>query len=95
MSIELLEAFDNFAGLRNALASLSEGESQWAGIPMPLEDMRLVIHPKYPLAQGLMAIGKDEDEDGDGDTGATFRNEFWSTRWRTTVVVFFWPMDLR
>jgi hypothetical protein len=88
MSIELLETFDKFAGLRNALASLGDDRQQWAGIPMPLSDLELVIHPKYPLATELMAIGKEERESDDEDTLATFRNEFWSARWRTTVVVY-------
>lgn len=87
MSIELLEHFDNFAGLRKALSSLSDDRSQWAGMPMPLEDMRLVIHPRYPLAEALMAIGQTELEEDDGSE-VKFRNEFWSSRYRTTVIVY-------
>ena len=88
MSIELLEHFDGFSGLRNALARLSDAQSQWAGIPMPLEDISLVIHPKYPLAKQLMEIGARERESDEESAGIKYRNAFWSARWRTTVVVY-------
>lgn len=88
MSLELLEYFDQFTGLRKALASLSDAHEQWAGIPMPLEGMPLVIHPRYPLAKELMAIGKQDAEDDEASEEIKFRNAFWSTRYRTTVEVY-------
>lgn len=83
-----MECFDPFTGLRKALASLSDDQSQWAGIPMPLQDLPLVIHPKYPLAKELMAIGNDAEDSDESPDGIRFRNQFWSTRWRTTVMVY-------
>lgn len=83
--IALVEAFDNFAGLRRGLRLLSEERSHWAGIPMPLEDMSLVIHPRYPYATELMALGEKPTEQ---PPDVKFRNSFWSHRYSCTVVVY-------
>ena len=44
-----IQAQDGFANLRNGLRRLGEKTAEWAGIPMPLDDLRLVIEPTYPL----------------------------------------------
>lgn len=88
MSIDLLEAHDNFAGLRNALRKISDARGDWAGIPLPLgEDHPLVIEPKYPGAAGLMAIGRKEPDESAVDA-RSIRNRFWSWRRRCDVVVW-------
>lgn len=66
----------------------------WAGIPMPLEDRRLVIEPKYPKAQELCDIGigidkRKREAEIDADWGdIKIRNRFWSFSKRATVVVY-------
>lgn len=88
-AVRNMERFDNFAGLRHALAMLGSEREHWAGIPMPLEGMPLVVHPRYPLATELMALGR-KSEPGDDEIEAQYkiRNQFWCTRYRSMVVVF-------
>lgn len=66
--------------------------SEWAGIPMPLQDERLVIEPRYPFA-GLSKIG-EKPEAQDSEPGWRVRNSFWST-WRRCEVVIFEEADGR
>jgi hypothetical protein len=84
--IELLERFDNFAGLRNALKDISAGRQDWAGIPMPLDGHRLVIEPRYPQGAGLAAIGAPPPRELDDRT--RIRNSWWSDRLRGEVYIF-------
>ena len=53
---------------------------------MPLEGHRLIIHPKYPMAQELSDIGQPAQEPN--DEKAVLRNSFWSSRLRCTVVIW-------
>lgn len=78
---------DNFAGIRNGLRRVSEKLEEWAGIPMPLDGERLVVEPTYPKAADLMKIGRAKSGDEDQDDGWTVRNEFWSTKLRSTIIV--------
>lgn len=80
----MLERFDRFAGLRNALKQIGEEREHWAGVPMPLEDLPLHVHPRYPMAEGLMSIGRTSSDEPDD---FKIRNQFWSSYYRTTVVV--------
>lgn len=82
--LDLIERFDNFSGLRNALKKIGDEREHWAGIPMPLEDLTLHVHPRYPMAEGLMAIGRKEH---DGQEPLKIRNQFWSYYYRTEVAV--------
>lgn len=85
VDIEQLESFDRFAGMRNALKKIAADREHWAGIPMPLQDLPLQVHPSYPMAEELMAIKADEPEvDTDG---IKIRNQFWSTKYRCAVCV--------
>lgn len=96
--IELLENFDGFAGLRNALRMIAAQEEAWAGIPMPMEGHRMVLEPKFPRAAALAEIGisaKRRDEEAAraaelreryGD--AKLRNSFWSYFRKAEVLVF-------
>lgn len=85
--VETLEKFDNFAGLRNGLRDLAATrEGHWAGIPMPLDDQKLILSPKYPHAAGLMAMGAAEPEPAPDDFHV--RNKFYSHARRCDVLVF-------
>lgn len=75
------------AGLRNGLRRLAGDRKEWAGIPMPLQGMRLVIEPTYPRAEALMELGATPKDDSDNE-GATIRNVFWSDRLRREVLVW-------
>jgi hypothetical protein len=59
---------------------------------MPLEGERLVVEPRHPLAQGLMAMGGPTDDEKqpvpDDMVGARERGHFWSFRKRGEIVVF-------
>lgn len=85
-AIETLEAFDNFSGLRNALRDIAAKRSDWAGIPMPLEDVALVVEPSYPGAKELELIGKTQGDYEDAKD-LRHRNSFWSTHRRCTIHV--------
>lgn len=89
-SLDLLEEFDSHAGLRNALREIATIQDHWAGIPMPLNGERLVIEPKYPNAEALMAMGGDRPEDEpkpEDGPALRIRNTFWSKRHRCYVHV--------
>jgi hypothetical protein len=82
----LLEEFDGFSALRNGLRRMAEERSDWAGIPMPLEGERLVVEPRFPNAEALMAMGKkDEEQD---PPGAKLRNSWWSSRLRSEIMIW-------
>jgi len=52
-----------WAGVRAALGSLARERSEWAGIPLPIEGRRMVIHPSYAFAESLgeVFIPKDQE----------------------------------
>lgn len=87
----LLEHFDGYAALRNALKDVAERDQEWAGIPMPIEGCGLVIEPSFPRADALMAIcrppGEEAEKEGN-DEGIVFRNQFWSWAEHADVIVF-------
>lgn len=88
MSIEATEAFDGFAGIRNALRQIASERDDWAGIPLPLgDDLPLVVEPKYPNAAGLMAIGRPDAAESTAES-MKVRNRFWSWRRRCNVIVW-------
>lgn len=79
---------DGHAHLRNKLREVARAKSEWAGIPMPLTDERLVIEPRYPFA--ALGASKEDDEPRDWKV----RNVFWSS-WRRCDVVIFEEADGR
>ncbi len=87
MTIENLETFDGYAHLRNGLRALADERAEWAGLPMPLQALPLVIEPTFPNAKKLMAI-RDTPED-DGTEGGRYRerNWFYSRKHQVDVVV--------
>lgn len=91
-SRELMEYFDGFANLRNGLRRAATEKSEWAGIPMPLDDLDLVIEPTHPYADGIMAMNearrKRNGEEPEEHPELRVRNSFWSRRWRCEIIVY-------
>jgi hypothetical protein len=87
---ENLEAFDGFAPLRNQIRHISNKIGEWAGMPMPLADQRLVVEPTYPKATELSQLGQPVDEEPLPE-GMRIRNIFWSSRWRAEIII--WEED--
>lgn len=85
--LSLLEHLDGLSGLRNGLRRVAEKRGDWAGIPMPLANERLVIEPTYPKAAELSAIGRDDPETPDM-TDIEFRNSWWSQSKRCEVYIW-------
>lgn len=83
-SLELVERFDNFAPLRNGLRRIAEERGDWAGIPMPITDERLVIEPSYPFAKDFPTTEPEEIPAGER---LKVRNRWYSKRHRGTVIV--------
>lgn len=83
--LETVEQVDKYADLRNGLRRLAAGLGEWAGLPMPLEDMPLRIEPTYPKAAELMAISNKAEPAPDG---VTLRNTFWSKRHRCEIYIY-------
>lgn len=69
--------------LRDALIGMAAEKSEWAGLPMPLPDMELVIEPKYPYQFGQ--FNKKPDDDGEDVEPI---NRWWSTRYRCWLVMW-------
>ena len=87
---ELVESLDPMAGIRRGLRMAAERDSEWAGIPMPLEGQQLVIEPTYPRGQALAKIGAPVHAPHELDD-AKIRNTFWSWKWRSRIVI--WEHD--
>lgn len=85
--LALLDRFDTHAGLRGGLARVARRDSEWAGIPMPLDGERLVIEPTYPCGQELAKIGNNPDRPSDGIV-RKIRNQFWSWHRRSTIIIW-------
>lgn len=93
-SIELLEHHDGMARLRNGLRKMAEETEDWAGIPMPLEGVRLVVEPTYRYADRMKAAGMAYDPTAPVENdieGAKVRNVFYSHHWRSQIIV--WEKD--
>lgn len=75
--------------MRNGLHRLSVERDQYCGIPMPLDDLTLIIEPTYPRAQDLARISGVRLRNAEADTvEVRVRNTFWSTRRGWRVIVF-------
>ncbi len=86
MSVEQLEAFDSYAGLRNGLRKVARDQDEWAGLPMPLQEQPMVLQPKFPRAAELAAIGQSDPQPK--SPGYQLRNMFWSTHKRSDIIVW-------
>jgi len=88
VSVELLEEFDGFATLRNNLHRIAQEREDWAGIPLPLnEDLPLVVEPRYPNAQALMALCHPQKDSTEKDD-RKIRNTFYCSRMRCHIAVY-------
>lgn len=85
--LDLLRRLDTFSGLRGALREIAERESEWAGIPMPLEDIPLTIEPTFPRAKELSAIGQKPERSAE-DEGVKYRNRFYSHKLRCDIYIW-------
>lgn len=72
--------------MRNKLREAADLREEWAGIPMPLQDQRMIISPRYPRAKELMEIGnKPPDTVPDN---IKIRNTFYSKHIRCDIVIY-------
>lgn len=44
------------------LVQVARSRGEWAGVPMPIEGMRMVIHPSYPFAEALGGVFMSREE---------------------------------
>lgn len=86
--VETLERFDPHAHVRNALRQISSAKDLWAGIPMPLEGEQLVIEPRYPNADKLMAMATTQSDTETKRDLARVRNRFYSMAKRSEIVIY-------
>lgn len=83
--LSLLERYDGHAFLRNRLREIAQERGDWAGIPMPMSDMRLVVEPRYPNAQALMAMGPQPEVE---EAGVRQINTWYSPTRRCDILLY-------
>lgn len=71
-----------YADLREKLVEVARDKSEWAGLPLPLPDLDLVVEPKYPYQFG--AFNK---KPYDGEDAVEVVNKWWSDQMRAFAVV--------
>jgi hypothetical protein len=76
--------------VRNALREAAVLSDQWAGIPLPIADLPLVIEPRYLYAAALSREESDSTDNA-GAEDCILRNRFYSTRKRRDVVIWTEP----
>lgn len=59
---------------------------------MPINGERLVVEPSFPMAQALMAMGRNADDIAEAaadeaDKGWTLRNRWYSRDWRCDIIL--------
>lgn len=86
-ALRAVRALDGYHGLRSALAEIAADRDDWAGIPMPLDDQRLIVEPSYPKAQALMMMGLGANDRPDEDDGWRMRNSWYSGRHRCDIIL--------
>lgn len=86
VEMENLRRSDGFAHLRGRLAELATMESEWAGMPMPLDGHDLVVEPHYPRADKLMSFGKSEKKPAAPDNFKV-RSRFYSNHLRSDIFI--------
>jgi hypothetical protein len=80
--LRAVRALDKFHPLRERLSHMGQKVGEWAGIPLPIEDQRLIVAPQMPFA-GLF----DKPEPDHGPDAWRVRNTFYSCRWRADVSI--------
>lgn len=86
--LAVLEAVDGFAPLRNGLRQLAAERGDWAGYPIPLQDLPLTVEPNFPNAEKMMEIGRPQQEIDDDLQGARLVNRFYSRRRRCDIYIW-------
>lgn len=79
---ENLRQFDPLHGTRMALRDVADRGGAWAGIPMPIDELPLVVDPSYPFAPVFAR------EPEPVEAGVKLRNGFYSRRLRATVLIW-------
>lgn len=82
-AVELFEKFDNFSNFRNGLRKIAADKGEWAGIPMPLEGVPLIVEKSYPFAHVFNKTGEDSEE-----PGIKIRNVWWSARLHAEIYIY-------
>lgn len=70
------------------LSHLGQLRGEWAGIPMPIQGLRLTVEDRNPYAKGLAELQDDldaKDKPALEDDEWQYVNTWWSRRWRMTV----------
>jgi hypothetical protein len=83
-----LDSLDEWATLRNAMREIASKHDEWAGIPMVLDAIRLVLEPTYPYVKQIATLQGSDTEDVDNVQEITLRNSFWSWRYRQWVLIW-------
>lgn len=90
----LLETFDDWSKIRNALRDVAQERGEWAGYPMPMDGCPLVVEPTYPKAVDIMAIGHSDEDiavlraEAEFAKGKTIINTFYSTEKRGDIIIW-------
>ena len=66
---------------------MASQSGEWAGIPTPLANQRLIIDRSYKFADALMKTGAAESNEPQTCT-RRLRNSFWSWKWRMQILVW-------
>lgn len=81
--LRAVRSLDPLHTLRSNLGRAAEAQGHWAGIPIPIDDMPLIVEPTYPHAEMLMELGRKKPESG--EQGWSFVNS-WHCRQRRVNV---------
>lgn len=83
---------DTMRELREFLRHVAKEKGFYAGVPMPLENETLVIHPSYNEFKGLDAIYDRKEKAADPEMESIkIRNRFWSDKLKSDVIVVEYP----
>ena len=76
--IALLERLDSHARVRGIVRQIAAHSDEWAGLPLPLSDQDLVIEPRFPHAEEIMAIANKAPAEASLPDALPVRSRFWS-----------------
>jgi hypothetical protein len=87
MTVEEMESFDSHAEVRDRLRRLAMAAGEWAGVPLPLTDLPLVMEPTYPAAAAIERMGA-KNEPAEDWSGFERRGAFWSMHRRGLILIW-------
>jgi hypothetical protein len=80
-----IETFEQLAIVANQIA---EERGEWAGIPIPLDDLDLIVEKKFPYDMSRVCKAKDTDPDDPNNyPELVVVNSWWSFRLSREVIV--------